>query len=166
MARLSETQWALARAEYEVKNLSNREIADKFGVTEGAIRKRAALDFWVKGQSAHLVEKKLKVISDLEAISTQSTNLSTQHLQVIDDDVSFRLQNNKDLQSIQKVVNAMISAGLENPTHALALMSATVKHREARLGKSPETAIQINNGISPRDITDDDLADIIASSRA
>lgn len=161
MARLTNAQWAEVRAAYEVKNVSTRELAGDFGVSETAIRKKALAECWVKGGSSHLVDANLQIIKDISSVSSQSSQLSSQHLDVISDEVSFRLQSDKDMQAIQKVVNSM-AAKIENPVHALALMNATVKHREARLGKSPDTAIQINNSIGVggkklQDMTDEEL---------
>lgn len=147
MARLTDEQWENVRADFEVRNLPNTELALKHGVTETAIRKRAKRDGWIKGVSSSLVTDKVNIINDVMELSSKSSNLSSNHLAVIDDEVSFRLQNDKDLQAIQDQVNLMVR-NIENPSHALALMTATVKHREARLGKSPDTAIQINNNTS------------------
>lgn len=144
MARLTDDQWLEIRADYEVRHTSNRELASKHGVTEAAIRKKAKQQGWIKEGSSHLVDKKTNIIKELHDLSSQSSQLSSHHLAAIDDEVSFTLQNNSDLQLIQNRINLMVDQ-VENPAHLLALMSATVKHREARLGKSPETAIQINN---------------------
>lgn len=144
MARLTAENWELVKADYEVRSLSNRELAGKYGVSEAAIRKKAKAQGWVKEESAHLIEKKASVIKDLHNLSSQSAHLSSHHIAAIDDEVMFKLQSDKDMQAIQDKVNLMVD-GVDNPNHLLALMNATVKHREARLGKSPETAIQINN---------------------
>lgn len=154
MARLNDAQWALVRAAYEVQTLSNRELADKFQVSEGAIRLRAKDGGWIKGQSTHLVEAKLKAIKDIASVNAQTTRLSTQHQGVIDADVAFRLQNDDDLEAIQVVARQML-AQVENPAALLALTNITVKHREARLGRSPDTAIQINtNGAQVKTLDD------------
>lgn len=122
-----------------------------FGVSDTAIRKKAEKDGWIKCGSSHLIGMKLNVINDVAEISSQSSHLSSQHISAIDAEVSFKLSNDKDLQAIQDKVNLMV-ANIDNPSHALALMTATVKHREARLGKSPDTAIQINNANTPPQI--------------
>lgn len=160
MARLTDLQWADVRAAYEVKNLSDHELSRMFGVSNTAIRKKAQKDGWVKGGSSHLVDMNYNVIKDVSAIGSQSSQLSSQHLIAISDEVSFRCKNDDDLQAIQDVVNKL-ARSVEIAPHALALMTATVKHREARLGKSPDTAIQINNmngvGAKLQDMTDDEL---------
>lgn len=157
MARLTEDQWGDVKAAYEVRNLSNRELGAMFGVSETAIRKKADKDCWIKGASSHLIDMKLNVINEVADISSQSSQLSLQHVAAIDDEVSFKLNNDKDLQAIQAKVNLMV-ANIENPSQALALMTATVKHREARLGKSPDVAVQINTGNVVQALPDDPIA--------
>ncbi len=146
MARLSEYTWGVIKADFEVKSISNRALAEQYGITETAIRKRASRDGWIRGGSSRLIEKKINVINEVYEISSQSSRLSSQHIAAIDEEVLFRLQNDKDLQFIQDKIN-VLAKQIDNPSHALALMTATVKHREARLGKSPDTAIQINNSM-------------------
>jgi len=165
MARLTEEQWQEVQADYEVRDLPNTELAIRHGVTETAIRKRAKRDSWVKGSSSSLISDKVNIINNVKELSSRSSILSSSHLNAIDDEVRFRLSNDKDLQAIQDKVNLMVN-DIDNPAHALALMTATVKHREARLGKQPDTAIQINNNMgsaNPDDLTDDQLAAVIAS---
>lgn len=68
MARLTPEQWDIVRADYEVRNLSNYELAEKHGVTETAIRKKAKQYGWVKG--VYTSDEKL----DLILVSDTSTN--------------------------------------------------------------------------------------------
>ena len=89
MARLTQEQWELVRADYEVRSLSNRELASKYGVSEAAIRKKAKSQEWVKEESAHFIDKKASVIKDLHDISSQSAHLSSHHIAAIDDEVMF-----------------------------------------------------------------------------
>ena len=147
MARLNKNKWSEVKAAYEVKNSSNRELAAIFGVSETAIRLKAKSECWIKGQTSHLVDKKINIIKELNELTSQTSQLTSQHLTAIDDEVSFKLASNKDLQVIQDKANEMIAI-IDSPSHVLALMTATVKHREARLGKSPDVAVQINNNSS------------------
>lgn len=149
MARLNEAQWAFVRAEYEVKKLSDHELARMFDVSNTAIRKRAIKEGWVKGGSSHLADAKLNLIKDLSKLSSQSSQLSSQHLNAIDADVAFRLQNDDDLEAIQVVARQML-AQVDNPAALLALTNIAVKHREARLGKTPLMAMQVNIEDAPK----------------
>lgn len=144
MARLSEAQWQEVKAAYEVRYLSNRELAAKFGVGESAIRKRAGLEGWIKGESAHLVDKNINIIKDIKLLGAQSAQLSAQHQAAISDEVQFRLDSDKDMMAIQAKANALLNA-IDSPAAAAQLMALTVKHREARLGKQPEVAVNVVN---------------------
>ncbi|SMH29583.1 terminase [Azospirillum agricola] len=60
MAKRQDIDWTAIEAEYRVGKLSNRQIGDRFGVSESAIRSRANKEKWVRTaresahQSAHL----------------------------------------------------------------------------------------------------------------
>lgn len=144
MARLNEAQWQQVKAAYEVRNLSNRELADKFQVSEGAIRLRAKEGGWIKGQSTHLVDKNISILNDIKSLGAQTTQLSTQHQAAISDEVQFRIDSDKDMAAIQTKANLLINA-IDSPVAAAQLMALTVKHREARLGKQPNVAVNVVN---------------------
>jgi len=152
MAKLTDELWAQIKAAYEVKAISIRELASMYGISDTAIRKKAQSDGWIKCGSSHLIDAKLNVIKTMAEIGSQSSHLSSHHLSAIDDEVSFRIKNDASLQAIQNKIDLMVDK-IDNPSHALALMTATVRHREARLGKSPDVAVQINNngGIQSKD---------------
>ena len=52
MAKQRGTDWAAVEADFCAGKLSNVQIANKFGVTEGAIRKHAKADGWVRTSPA------------------------------------------------------------------------------------------------------------------
>jgi hypothetical protein len=68
-------------------------------------------------------------------------------------------------QALRNVRDAM-QAACANQNDYRARADTISKAKDVVVGKSPDTAIQINNNTSPRDITDADLANIIASSRS
>lgn len=53
----SSVDWERIEVEYRAGVLSLREIADKYGITEGAIRKRAKRDSWERDLSAKIKAK-------------------------------------------------------------------------------------------------------------
>jgi hypothetical protein len=63
---LNSEQWKTIQVKYEASNLSNCELATEFGISEGAIRKRAKYEQWDK-----------KVRTDVEQTITALTNLGT-----------------------------------------------------------------------------------------
>ena len=146
MARLTADEWERVRADYEVRSMSFNELSKKYGIGKSTISKRVNSEGWIKGKSEPLVDKKVNIINGLIEVSKESEPLGEPHKTAIDQEVAFILENNKDLQRIQRKVNAMVELA-ENPNHVLALMNATVRHREARVGKNPEVAIQVNNQV-------------------
>jgi len=146
MARLTADEWERVRADYEVRSMSFNELSKKYGIGKSTISKRVNSEGWIKGKSEPLVEKKINVINELVDIAEKSEPLGEPHNAAIDEEVAFILENNKDLQRIQRKVNEMVALA-ENPNQVLALMNATVRHREARVGKNPEVAIQVNNQV-------------------
>lgn len=137
MAKVSIETWAAIKADYEVKGLSSPVLASIYSVSESGIRKKAKNNGWTKGGSARLVQKKANIINEVREFADESSGLSANHLQVIDEEASFLLKSNADMQSIQDKVNVLISK-IETPSHALALMTATINHRVARIGKPQE----------------------------
>lgn len=55
MTRSSKIDWSPVRIEYEAGRASNRKLAARFGVSEGALRKQAKAGGWVrtKGKTAY-----------------------------------------------------------------------------------------------------------------
>jgi len=51
MARLSADSWQALRVEYRTGLFSNRQLADKYAITEAALRKKAKLEDWGKDLS-------------------------------------------------------------------------------------------------------------------
>lgn len=76
MARLTPEQWEMARAEYEIRGSSLREVARKFGVSDTAVRKKAVMEGWQQGKSSHLVEKSLAVIKAKLEVEKESSHLT------------------------------------------------------------------------------------------
>ena len=149
MARLTKQQWADARADCEVRCMDNCTIAKRYNVSEAAVRKAAIREGWVFGKSSSIVEKSINVIKEMVDVSSQSSRLSTSAQAAIFDEVQFRLESDKDLQAIQSKAMLMLDA-IDSPAAAAQLMALTVKHREARLGKTPLMAMQINVEDAPR----------------
>ena len=81
--------------------------------------------------------------------------------------MSFRLQNDADMEAVRQHVMSLL-ATTEKAADAKAIMETLRIQREARLGKAPDTAIQINNNapeIDPRDAPDK-VAGLLAIAQA
>ncbi|MDO4642514.1 MAG: hypothetical protein Q4A74_01585 [Cardiobacteriaceae bacterium] len=154
MARLSAEQWIAARADYEIRGLSQAEIMRKYGVTRGAVSQRVAAENWQAGKTKRLQEKKASAIialaeTEQEAKQTKLNNVERAAFEIaVRDEVDFRLQNDADMEAVRQHVMALLPA-VDKPQDAKAVMDTLRIQREARLGKAPDTAIQINNNATP-----------------
>lgn len=63
MAKQRGTDWAAVEADFRAGKLSNVQIANKFGVTEGAIRKRAKAGGWVRTSPAVSYQPRQEIIA-------------------------------------------------------------------------------------------------------
>ena len=75
MGRLAQKKCEEAPAEYEVRDISLREVAQLFGVAESAARRRAKGEGWIQGKSARLVEKKVSTVKALAEVNFESAQL-------------------------------------------------------------------------------------------
>mgnify|MGYP001011774249 CR=1 FL=1 len=149
MARLSAEQWAMARADYEIRGLSVTEIARQYGCAKSAVSMRAKADGWQAGKTEQAVADKSNAIMQLARVeqeTEQKLNATERAVfdAVVRDDVAFRLQNDADMEAVREHAMRLLPM-VEKPADAKALMETLRIQREARLGKSPDTAIQINN---------------------
>ena len=149
MARLSAEQWMMARADFEIRGLSVTEIARPYGCATSAVSMRAKADGWQAGKTEQAVADKSNAIMQLARVEQETERgLNATERAVFDavvrDDVAFRLQNDADMEAVRQHVMSLL-ATTEKAADAKAIMETLRIQREARLGKVPDTAIQINN---------------------
>jgi flagellar capping protein FliD len=140
VARLTDDIRKLILADYHV-GISQRQLALDYDVSPATINKLC------KGIEPKNTDKVNTLVAVNMELSSQSEREVNAIIREVNAEVAFRLKNDKDLQAIQDKVNEM-AFSIDSPSAALALMSATVKHREARLGKGAEVAVQVNNNIT------------------
>lgn len=160
MARLTQEQWMAARADYEIAGMGVSEIAKKYGCAKSAVSMRAKAEAWKLNKTEQAVkEKSIAIIklAEIEQQTEQSLNAAERGVfdAVVRDDVAFRLQNDADMEAVRVHVMRLLPT-IERASDGKALMETLRIQREARLGKSPDTAIQINNhaapDVDPRDV--------------
>ena len=172
MARLSAEQWMMARADFEIRGLSVSEIARQYGCAKSAVSMRAKADGWQAGKTEQAVADKSNAIMQLARVeqeTEQKLNATERAVfdAVVRDDVAFRLQNDADMEAVREHAMSLLPL-IEKPLDAKLLMETLRIQREARLGKAPDTAIQINNNapeIDPRDAPDK-VAGLLAIAQA
>ena len=101
------TDWDAIEREYRAGQLSNREIAARFGVTEGAIRKKAKTEGWQK-DLADKVRKEVRA----KLVRTDGTHSSTQEQRATDREIvetaalrglEVQLTHRRDLQQLHGI---------------------------------------------------------------
>ena len=173
MARLSAEQWMAARADFEIAGLSVSEIARKYNVAKSSVSDKAKAQGWEPNKTERSVSEKSNAIIALAKVNQETEQeLNTVERAVFDrvvaDDVAFRLQNDADMEAVRQHVMLLL-ATTDKATDAKAIMETLRIQREARLGKVPDTAIQINNNsapeIDPREAPDK-VAGLLAIAQA
>ena len=152
MARLTQEQWEQARADFEIGGLSQADIVSKYGVSKSTVSERVKKEGWQEGKTELTEQIKTRAIIDILKTEQQTELLTRTEQAVFDakvaDEVAFRIQNDEDMDKVRKHAMALLS-GVDKVSDLKALMDLLRIQREARLGKNPDTAIQINNQIDP-----------------
>ncbi len=145
---ISESIKTEALIDWRIGKLSQRDIADKYKISVGYVAKIT------KGVARDLSQVVSAGVAYNQGLIGNNEQIVSAIKEVVSDEVRFRLENDAHLRLIQNKANTMLDA-IDKPSDALALMTLTVKHREARLGRSPDTAIQINtNGAQVKTLDD------------
>jgi hypothetical protein len=127
-------------AEWKVGSSQN-SLANKYRLSKATVNK------WcrdVHQENVNIVNAQVNVIRALSEKSEQEANAI---MNAVNDLTAFERKSNERMQKIEDYALSLLSS-CEKPTEVKAVMDITVKHREARLGKQPDTAIQINNNES------------------
>lgn len=156
MAKLTPKQWELAKQDYEIHGLSYSELVEKYGMSKGSISKRAKDECWKQGKNEHLIQKKVSVIKELQETEQQIGQLEPVVQKSIEHEVSIRLaRENLFIDSAlrnQKKANEMLDMAAEL-SEINQHSQITARNKETVLGKQPDTAIQINNGVESNNLT-------------
>ncbi len=148
MARLTTEQWQQAKADYEIGGLSQRQVAEKYKVSNSTVSERAKKECWEVDKTEHLKDRKANAIIELAKTELQTEHLNRTERTALDgyvaDEVEFRLQNDKDMEAVRDKAMQLLD-GVDRVSDVKGIMDTLRIQREARLGKAPDTAIQINN---------------------
>lgn len=148
MARLTEEQWEAVRIAYEVEGLSFGELETKYGVHKSNISRRAKKDGWNQEKTQRLISATVENQKENFLIRNETQQLNATTQRAVQSEVfnrlAFEIQNNADMQDIRDKAMQMLAA-VDRPSDLKAIMEIVKAQREAHLGKSPNTAIQINN---------------------
>jgi len=150
MAKIAPETWDAIKADYATGRFNSRQLGEKYGVSHTGINKRAAAEGWttldpesvnsyIKTQ-AELAEVKGEIIEVSKSLQIDECKLTG----ALDDLTAFEIESNRIMARIDAKALEMLDY-VDKPNDVKAIMDVHQKHREARMGKSPDTAIQINN---------------------
>ena len=161
MARLTDVQWEEMRAAHEAHGKSFSELSEVYGVHKSNISRRAKAEGWNQEKTQRLISATVENEKEKIALRNETQQLNATLREEVRREVSDRLalelQRNEDLQRLRGA--AMTLAGkavamadaaemIEEVKGAMAVVegaSRVVKtESECVLGKTPDTAIQIN----------------------
>ena len=132
-------QWIKAR-EYFEAGLSLSAIVEKTGISKTQLSRRSGIEGWSKGN------EKEQLIQDAVRVAVAKGTLTEQALIVHTELVDERTKHIEFFTSVAiKNVKDAMTIPCENQNDFRARADTILKGREAVLGKSPDTAIQINN---------------------
>ncbi len=92
MARLTAEKWEQARAEYEVRGASLKQVAAAYSVDKAAVSRRAKTEGWIRGKSQPLVLKKVNALKGLAEVEVESQPLTVVEKYTVERVVQERLQ--------------------------------------------------------------------------
>jgi hypothetical protein len=156
--------WEIVRAFFE-RGLSLSEIVEREEVpikSKSQISKTAAKEGWIKDEKKQIFEKEIKARQDLKEVAVKKETLKETERFINDIMVSERLKfettSNARMELVAQKAMEMLDMS-ERAGDVKSVMDTLKVHREARLGKSPEVAVQINNNVpASTHIPDDPLA--------
>lgn len=145
--------WLAAQADYEIGGKSMSEIARLYGISKAAVSAKAKEQGWEPNKTERSVSEKSSAIIALAKVN-QETEQKLNNVEravfdrVVADDVAFRLQNDADMEAVREHAMSLLPL-IEKPLDAKLLMETLRIQREARLGKVPDTMVQVNNNNAP-----------------
>ena len=154
----SNRDWEIVRAYYE-RGLSLAEIVarDDVAITDrSSISRKAKAEAWIKGEKSTIVEKEIEARTTIKEINQQKSTLNSTEVLIHDKLVDERLRHldffNKSALKNQQLANLKLSADLtigEIESHS----RITARNKETVIGRSPETALQVNTTDSQPQLT-------------
>lgn len=111
MAERKQVDWESVERDYSAGLLSLREIGDKHGVTEGAIRKKAKKEEWVRDLTAKIAKKTDDLVRKEMVRSEVRSEKTISEKEVIEANaqaiVNIKLAHRGDIRKSKRIVNSL-----------------------------------------------------------
>ncbi len=148
MARITPDQWLKAKSLFEAgKSLS--EIHKETTIDKAAISRAAKKESWEKGKNQQLILDAARVTEEMSTLSSTALDVVVKEIDERTKHIQFF--NNATLKNLS-LMTRKLDEGTSVLEHKIA-QDAIAKGRETVLGKTPDTAIQVNTDNKPRSIT-------------
>lgn len=134
--------------DWRLGQLSQRDIADKHKVSKGTV---GNICKGAERDAASIVGDGVQYKQGLAKFDGQMVGAIDA---TVNDLVAFERQSNDRMEQVARKSMAMLETA-ERPSDAKAVMETLKIHREARLGKPPDVAVQINNSAQPAQLHTD-----------
>lgn len=154
MARLSDYEWEKVKADWSTGKYSLMELSAKHNVSNAAISKKAKAENWqrldpvivdsfisAKAETAIEVNRIAKV-NKVNAVNLQNS---------LDALADVKAMIHEDMTEIRTLMMEVVRVKREknelSTIDCKVAMETAAKEHEVKFGKSPDTAIQINNSV-------------------
>ena len=121
MAERKQVDWEGVERDYSAGLLSLREIGDKYGITEGAIRKKAKKEEWARDLSARIEKKANDLVRKDLVRSEVRTEKTITEKEIIDVNaqalVNVKLNHRKSIKRVNDLVDTLFEEIEELSTH-------------------------------------------------
>jgi hypothetical protein len=157
LSKLTQEQWDDIHAMWSVGKRTNREIGALFGVSHVAIQKKAKREEWSKLDPG-MVDSAIEADANLKVAVTKVTKTQKLPSEKVTKEISYQGTEKALLHEDMFDVRQMMLGTMRNKYNSGDLsvldcksgMEALAKEHEVKFGKSPDTAIQINNSNTPQ----------------
>jgi len=162
--KTTESEWSRAK-EYFEAGLSLSKIEEKTGISRSALSKKSHSNNWSKETGKDvLIQQDIELKLARETLNETATSV---HDELVNDRFQYiQFFNNNAIKNVQDAMADIC----ENQNDYRARADTILKAKEVVLGKTPDTAIQINNNLSVdkkiKDMTDDELFAIASGGGA
>ena len=121
MTERKQVDWEGVERDYSAGLLSLREIGDKYGITEGAIRKKAKKEEWARDLSARIEKKANDLVRKDLVRSEVRTEKTITEKEIIDVNaqalVNVKLNHRKSIKRVNDLVDTLFEEIEELSTH-------------------------------------------------
>lgn len=160
MARLTEQQWLEVREGYEIDCLSYTALSKKFGVDKSNISRKAKAEAWCQDKAQQLLRKKVNNFKELKEIEAETQQYPQHYQRALRNKEQYLLEMEglfedglkESTVMTMKTVRSKYESGEIGLTELNAYSQILQRNKESVFGKSPDTAIQVNNNESPKTV--------------